>query len=504
MDLTTPHDLAAERATLGAVLVDPSRLSDIAAVGVTPGDFFRVGHRRIMAAMLDLAANGQIIDLVTVTARLRERGNLDEAGGPAYVAGLADGVPRSANVAAYASIVLSRSRDRVIERALTEAVATVRTRGSSEAVDGLLPHLDRPRTRDQYATRLADEIDRERARREARKHLENEARGPAPTLDIATLRDRLARPRAEAQYLIEGWQPAGSRVMLVAAAKSGKTTAVGCLVRSLVDGDPWLGRYSVAPIDGVVGIIDTEMSGRQLDDWLSAQRIVRNDRVLVVSLRGAVSSLDLLDPATRAQWAEALRSAGVRYLVLDCLRPVMDALGLDEHRDAGRLLVAIDALLTEACIPDACLVHHMGHAGERARGDSRLVDWPDVTWRLVRPEDDPAGARYITAYGRDVDVPESQLAFDSTTRHLTLVGGSRREAATADAQAVVMDLLQSSTSPMSARAILAALSESGIPRDTVRDAISAAVGSGLVVTELGPRRAILHRIAAQCAGVRDE
>jgi hypothetical protein len=80
---------------------------------------------------------------------------------------------------------------------------------------------------------------------------------------------------------------------------------------------------------------------------------------------------------------------------------------LDEHRDAGRFLVALDALLTEAGIPDALVVHHMGHVNERARGDSRMRDWPDVEWRLVRQDENPASARFLSAYGCDVDVPES-------------------------------------------------------------------------------------------------
>jgi hypothetical protein len=74
----------------------------------------------------------------------------------------------------------------------------------------------------------------------------------------------------------------------------------------------------------------------------------------------------------------------------------------------------------------------MGHSGERARGASRLRDWPDVEWRLVREKTengdvDPAAPRYFSAYGRDVDVPESRLVFDPATRHLTLEGGSRAD-----------------------------------------------------------------------------
>jgi hypothetical protein len=77
----------------------------------------------------------------------------------------------------------------------------------------------------------------------------------------------------------------------------------------------------------------------------------------------------------------------------------------------------------------------LGHVGECSRGDSRLRDWPDTEWRLVRDKSndedgaaDPAAARYFAAYGRDVDQPEQLLAYDPTFRRLTIAGGSRKEA----------------------------------------------------------------------------
>jgi hypothetical protein len=73
--------------------------------------------------------------------------------------------------------------------------------------------------------------------------------------------------------------------------------------------------------------------------------------------------------------------------------------------------VAFDALLRDVGpddrAADGMVVHHMGHAGERSRGDSRILDWPDASWKLVREDlDDPASPRYLSAFGRDVDVPE--------------------------------------------------------------------------------------------------
>ncbi len=85
--------------------------------------------------------------------------------------------------------------------------------------------------------------------------------------------------------------------------------------------------------------------------------------------------------------------------------------------------------MLEAGIRECVLVHHMGHTGERSRGDSRFRDWPDVEWNLVRLKpDDPASPRYMRSYGPDVDVPEAQLVYDPATRALTITAGSRKDA----------------------------------------------------------------------------
>jgi DNA polymerase-1 len=340
------------------------------------------------------------------------------------------------------------------------------------------------------------ELHQLRVRRDARRLLDAEDRPPAQLPEILTLRDRLAQPQPPVTWRIEGWQPTESRVVLAAQFKAGKTTMSGNLARCLVDGDLWLGRLKVTPITGVLGLIDFEMSGRQLDAWLRDQRIVNDDRVVIIPMRGAAGAFDLADPAVRARWVRLLRSRGVAYLVWDCLRPVLDALGLDEHRDAGRLLTAFDTLLAEADIGESMVIHHMGHAGERSRGDSRIRDWPDVEWRLVRQDDDPASPRFVTAFGRDVDVAESRLTYDPTTRHLELVGGSRKDVATRAALGDVLVLLAAEPG-LSGRQIEDKLGESTEhTRGGIRAAVKAGVRDRSIRTESGPRGAVLH---FQCA-----
>ena len=272
---------------------------------------------------------------------------------------------------------------------------------------------------------------------EARRRLDAENRPPVhypPVRDLTTL---LAQPDTLTRYRVDAVAPVDARILLSAQWKAGKTTLIGNWVRALVDGDPFLGRFAVnAPANRVV-LIDDEMSENMLRAWLRAQNINNTAAVAdVITLRGNVAAFNLLDEHCFAAWAQRLAGAGCDYLILDCLRPVLDALGLDENHDAGRFLVAFDALLNEAGILDALLVQHMGHTNERARGDSRLQDWPDATWRLVREDDDPASARFFTAYGRDVNVAEGRLSFDPVTLRMRYAAGSRHfikvdEAATA-------------------------------------------------------------------------
>jgi hypothetical protein len=300
---------------------------------------------------------------------------------------------------------------------------------------------------------------------------------------LVRLDEFLATPDDDFSYRVDRLWPAGGRVILAAAWKAGKTTLLGNLIRSLVDGQPFLRSYEVQPARRVI-LIDDELDQRTLRRWLREQGIINADRVELVALRGKVGTFNIIDPKERSRWAKHIGPGDV--LLLDCLRPILDALGLDESHDAGRFLVAFDALLAEAGIAEAGIAHHMGHAGERSRGDSRLRDWPDVEWRLVRDksgdldgETDPGAARYFAAYGRDVDQPEQLLGYDTATRRLTITGGNRREARADALVAAVVEYVKGH-SGCSQNAIEGAVEGR---RDDIRKARDLARDRGLITAE---------------------
>jgi replicative DNA helicase len=102
--LTPPANLEAEQSVLGAILLRAEALDQVADL-LTPEDFYRSGHGHIFQAMLTLWNRGEPVDLVTVTAILKERGQLEGVGGPVFLAALSEHVGTAANAAYYAKLV---------------------------------------------------------------------------------------------------------------------------------------------------------------------------------------------------------------------------------------------------------------------------------------------------------------------------------------------------------------------------------------------------------------
>ena len=115
-----PHDLAAERAVLGALLIDNAAI-DLVAQEINREHFYRPAHAVIYQSVVDLSRQGLPADAVTLLAALRKGGQLDAAGGIGEVSALTSVVPSSANAIHYARIVRDRALLRQAIQALAEA-----------------------------------------------------------------------------------------------------------------------------------------------------------------------------------------------------------------------------------------------------------------------------------------------------------------------------------------------------------------------------------------------
>ena len=110
-----PHNLDAERAVIGAMMLDNVALGDVLSVLSFDGrDFYHTWHREIFLAVADIIDKGVVADLITVCEALRSSGVLDKVGGPVYVAGIIDDAISAANVRHYAKIVKGMAIKRAI------------------------------------------------------------------------------------------------------------------------------------------------------------------------------------------------------------------------------------------------------------------------------------------------------------------------------------------------------------------------------------------------------
>ena len=108
--MTAPHDPAAERAILGAILLHPATLARAVDGGITPGALYLDQHRRVFRAFVQLDRAGSPIDALTLAAHLGDE--VDEIGGLSWLAGLAGATPSIAHVGGYVQLVLDHATRR--------------------------------------------------------------------------------------------------------------------------------------------------------------------------------------------------------------------------------------------------------------------------------------------------------------------------------------------------------------------------------------------------------
>ncbi|HYB59924.1 MAG TPA: replicative DNA helicase [Methylomirabilota bacterium] len=134
-----PQNLDAERSVLGAILIDNNALN-VAIERLRAEDFLSDYNRRIFQQMMVLGEAQQAIDLVTLTDQLHRRGELEAAGGAAYLAQLLDGVPHVTNVEHYARIV----KEKAVLRNLIHATHSIQQQAleADEDADAILDHAE--------------------------------------------------------------------------------------------------------------------------------------------------------------------------------------------------------------------------------------------------------------------------------------------------------------------------------------------------------------------------
>jgi len=125
-----PQDIEAEKSLLGSLMLDKEAITKVADI-LHSEDFYKRNHQYIYQVIEELFIKGEPIDLISVSSRLKEKNQLENIGGTAYLTELINTVPTASHVATYAKIVQKKR----ILRDLIEAGGEIALMGYKEEED---------------------------------------------------------------------------------------------------------------------------------------------------------------------------------------------------------------------------------------------------------------------------------------------------------------------------------------------------------------------------------
>lgn len=105
---TMPHNVDMEKALLGAIILKPDSMHDVSVL-IYPESFFAEKHREIYRAILSIFTNGDPLDVVSLSDKLKTNKQLERIGGASYLTELIEQVPAAGNAQYYAEQVHSKS-----------------------------------------------------------------------------------------------------------------------------------------------------------------------------------------------------------------------------------------------------------------------------------------------------------------------------------------------------------------------------------------------------------
>jgi replicative DNA helicase len=242
-----PQDIETERAVLGALMVDPNAIIQIADF-LLSNDFYKPVHQKIYETIFDLFKNNQPIDILSVSTKLKEKNLLEEIGGANYLTDLINEVPTASHIAHYAKNV----KEKKVLRDLIQTSAEINEKVYENiGVENLLDEVEQKifnitqRSLPQKYVLLKDELQGAYERIEKMHRGETAIRG-VPT-GFAKLDDILSGLQ-RSDFIILGARPS-----------LGKTTLA-------LD----IARHAAVKNQVPVGIFSLEMSREQVVDRLIA------------------------------------------------------------------------------------------------------------------------------------------------------------------------------------------------------------------------------------------
>jgi replicative DNA helicase len=316
-----PHALGMEKSLLSSMLQDPQEWIPAAIeMQLTPAHFYLPAHAFIFEMLADLFARGEEIELVTLTQRLLDRGELDRIGGPAALADIHNYAPSPGSFRQHARTVREKYTLRELIRVSGETIAAAyeRPEEAGELLDATEAAI--------LAIREAGESTREQSTREAvgevLEAMQRKIRGESTGEGLRTGFEKL-------DAMTRGGIKPGEMFVIAARPSMGKTA----LALNIAE--------AVAIEQGLpVMIFSLEMSRRALTQRMIHARARISPAVIAAGWKPTMGELPRLQRAAQDIATARLFIDETEALTIAALR----AKARRKHRTEGLALIAIDYL----------------------------------------------------------------------------------------------------------------------------------------------------------------
>jgi len=373
-----PHDIAAEQAVLGAMMISAAALAECEEA-LTAADFLRPAHQLIFAAIMDSARDGEPADVIAVKARLEASGDLAKVQGATYLHTLISSVPTTANAGYYAKIV----RELAVVRRLLLAGRRITQRAGGASEDGAHGLVE-------WALREIEAV------RDS---------GLGDGFNTPTISEFLDVPEDEDGYdwVVPGLLERGDRVIITGTEGLGKSSLLRQIAVTVAAGVHPFTHEPIPPqrvlyVDCENGPAHTRRKIRPL--ILSAHQAGRPVAEKNLWMEIHPEGMDL---ALERDVSRLLRIASVIEPDMVILGPLyrLAPRALNNDDDAAPVLAALNMIRARgACVVlEAHAGHVLGHGGYRdlrPRGSSAFLGWPEFGYGIrVASHDDAKRKRLV-------------------------------------------------------------------------------------------------------------
>jgi replicative DNA helicase len=341
-------NLEAEQSVLGAILVRPEVLDEVADL-LRPEDFYRQDHAQIYRAVLDLYGRRDPVELKTVTFLLKEWGQLEGVGGPEFLAGLCDEVGFATNAGYYAKLVHDKALLRRLKTSLVEAAIACH-----EPHDDVAGFLDSCETRifqvmedrQIQAQPLSELVPPEKARIESLYDRTSEILGvPSGFIDI----DRLTCGFQKSDLIIIAARPSMGKTALAlniayhAAHKAGVPVAFFSLEMSK---EQLVQRLMAS--EGKINSHRLRSGQMEPEEWVALNQVEE----LLMKAPIYISDKPSPTPMEIRAQARRLKSRhGIGLIIVDYLQLAQDPRAKSREQEIGGISRALKALAKELDVP---------------------------------------------------------------------------------------------------------------------------------------------------------